>query len=39
VVAVTTLLGLSLIPYGGLADRLPTRRMFTLAGLGWASAR
>jgi len=39
VVAATTLLGLSSIPYGRLADRLPTRRMFTLAGLEWASAR
>ena len=37
VVAATTLLGLSSIPYGRLADRLPPRRMFTLAGLGWAA--
>jgi DHA1 family multidrug resistance protein-like MFS transporter len=35
VAAATTLLGLSSIPYGRLADRLPPRRMFTLAGLGW----
>jgi len=37
VVAATTLLGLSSIPYGKLADRLPLRRMFTLAGLGWVA--
>jgi len=36
VTAVCTLLGLSSIPYGELADRLGARKMFTLAGLGWA---
>jgi len=37
VVAATTLLGLSSISYGRLADRLPPGRMFTLAGLGWVA--
>jgi DHA1 family multidrug resistance protein-like MFS transporter len=37
VVAATTLLGFSSIPYGRLADRLPPGRMFTLAGLGWVA--
>ncbi len=36
VVSITVLAGLSSIPYGRLADRLSTRQMFTLAGLGWA---
>ncbi|PLJ78419.1 MAG: hypothetical protein B7L53_00240 [Thermofilum sp. NZ13] len=37
VVSLTVLAGLSSIPYGRLADRLSTRQMFTLAGLGWAA--
>ncbi|ABL78925.1 MFS transporter [Thermofilum pendens] len=36
-VAVTTLFGLASIPYGRLADRLSTREMFVLAGLGWTA--
>jgi DHA1 family multidrug resistance protein-like MFS transporter len=36
-IAVTTLLGLASIPYGKLADRLTTRQMFTVAGLGWTA--
>lgn len=34
-IAVTTLFGLASVPYGKLADRLSTRKMFTMAGLGW----
>jgi len=33
--AVTTLMGMAVIPYGYLADRVSARLMFTLAGLGW----
>ncbi|MEM3886167.1 MAG: MFS transporter [Candidatus Methanomethylicia archaeon] len=35
VVALTTLLGLTTIPYGKLADKLPIKKMFIFAGLGW----
>jgi len=35
VVSVTTLLGLSAIPYGKLADKLSMKSMFTFAGIGW----
>ncbi|MEZ0345620.1 MAG: MFS transporter, partial [Infirmifilum sp.] len=34
-VAITVLAGLSAIPYGRLADKMSTRQMFTLAGIGW----
>lgn len=37
VVALTVLAGLSAIPYGRLADKLSTRQMFTMAGLGWTA--
>lgn len=35
VIALTTLLGLTTIPYGKLADKLSIKQMFTFAGLGW----
>jgi len=35
VVAITTFLGLSSIPYGKLADKLSMKSMFTFAGIGW----
>lgn len=33
--AVTTLFGLASLPYGKMADRLPVKKMFALAGAGW----
>jgi len=35
ITAVTTLMGIAVIPYGYLADKVGARTMFTLAGLGW----
>lgn len=35
VIALTTLLGITTIPYGKLADKLSVKHMFTFAGLGW----
>ncbi|MEM2137308.1 MAG: MFS transporter, partial [Candidatus Methanomethylicia archaeon] len=35
VIALTTLLGLTTIPYGKLADKLSIKQMFIFAGLGW----